>query len=204
MAPTSNRRSHSRLSVAARWSGNVRSLSNAAGVTLVQAFGDDYARDLGVFDVEGSEYPGCTVYQKDGDRVRVFYNGEMPAEAADPGQYPRGAVDIAPLWNLLDMTPSGRARIGIPSSNTELDRFGMRSRRSDAFLLWIARIGGAPQSGSEVRLWAPRDQGPADRTGTQTRVDAGWPYDRPRLPTIVTMANRMTIMGNARRDGLSS
>jgi len=122
MAPTSNRRSHSRLSVAARWSGNVRSLSNAAGVTLVQALGDDYARDLGVFDVEGSEYPGCTVYQKDGDRVRVFYNGEMPAEAADPGQYPRGAVDIAPLWNLLDMTPSGRARIGIPSSNTELDR----------------------------------------------------------------------------------
>ncbi|MEF0941929.1 DUF899 family protein [Rhizobium sp. BR 362] len=40
--------------------------------------------------------------------VRVFYNGEMPTEAADPGQDPRGAVDIAPLWNILDMTPAGR------------------------------------------------------------------------------------------------
>lgn len=52
---------------------------------FVQAVGDDYARDLGVLDDEGSEYPGFTVYQKDGDGVRVFYNGEMPAEAADPG-----------------------------------------------------------------------------------------------------------------------
>jgi len=38
----------------------------------------------------------------------VFYSAEMPAEAADPGQDPRGAVDIAPLWNILDMTPAGR------------------------------------------------------------------------------------------------
>ena len=26
----------------------------------------------------------------------------------DPGQDPRGAPDMAPLWNVLDMTPQGR------------------------------------------------------------------------------------------------
>ena len=75
---------------------------------FVQTIGDDYARDLGLLDEQGFEYPGFTVYCKDGDKVRVFYNAEMPAEAADPGDDPRGAVDIAPLWNILDMTPEGR------------------------------------------------------------------------------------------------
>jgi predicted dithiol-disulfide oxidoreductase (DUF899 family) len=27
---------------------------------------------------------------------------------ADPGQDPRGAPDMAPLWNILDLTPAGR------------------------------------------------------------------------------------------------
>lgn len=75
---------------------------------FVQTLGDDYARDLGLLDDKGYEYPGLTVYRRDGDKVRLFYNAEMPAEAADPGQDPRGAVDIAPVWNLLDMTPEGR------------------------------------------------------------------------------------------------
>ena len=46
--------------------------------------------------------------QKNGTEVRVIYNAEMPAEAADPGQDPRGAVDIAPLRNILDVTPAAR------------------------------------------------------------------------------------------------
>lgn len=78
------------------------------GLDFVQTIGDDYARDMGLLDDKGFEYPGLTVYQRDGNAIRVFYNAEMPAEAADPGQDPRGAVDIAPLWNILDMTPEGR------------------------------------------------------------------------------------------------
>jgi predicted dithiol-disulfide oxidoreductase (DUF899 family) len=39
--------------------------------------------------------------------VRHFWAGEMGA-TADPGQDPRGAPDIAPLWNILDLTPGGR------------------------------------------------------------------------------------------------
>jgi predicted dithiol-disulfide oxidoreductase (DUF899 family) len=84
---------------------------------FLQTVGDDYPRDLGLLNDDGSENPAFTVYQKDGKDVRVFYNGEMPAEAADPGQDPRGAVDIAPLWNILDMTPAGRGTDWYPKLN---------------------------------------------------------------------------------------
>jgi predicted dithiol-disulfide oxidoreductase (DUF899 family) len=43
-----------------------------------------------------------------------FMPPEMPAEAADPGQDPRTAPDIASLWNLLDLTPEGRVtKLGV-------------------------------------------------------------------------------------------
>ena len=77
-------------------------------LVFVQSIGDDYAHDRGTLDEHGQEWPGFVVYYKDGAGVRVFYAAEMPAGSADSGQDPRGAVDIAPLWNLLDMTPAGR------------------------------------------------------------------------------------------------
>jgi predicted dithiol-disulfide oxidoreductase (DUF899 family) len=75
---------------------------------FVQTVGDDYARDLGVLTPEGDEYPALVVYRRDGEDVRAFYAAEMPAAAADPGQDPRTAPDIASLWGLLDLTPEGR------------------------------------------------------------------------------------------------
>lgn len=75
---------------------------------FVRTVGDDYARDLGLLQDDGSEWPALTVYRRDGDKVRLFYAAEMPPEAADPGQDPRTAPDIAPLWSLLDLTPEGR------------------------------------------------------------------------------------------------
>ena len=75
---------------------------------FVQTVGDDYARDLGVLSDDGDESPALVVYRKDGDQVRVFYAAQMPLEAADPGQDPRTAPDIASLWNVLDLTPEGR------------------------------------------------------------------------------------------------
>lgn len=75
---------------------------------FVQTIGDDYANDLGLLLDDRSEAPAFTVYRRDGDVVRVFYNSEMPMDAADPGQDPRGATDLSPLWNVLDHTPEGR------------------------------------------------------------------------------------------------
>ena len=48
-------------------------------------------RDLGALDADGNESPAFVVYQKDGEAVRLFYSGEMPVEAADPGQDPRAS-----------------------------------------------------------------------------------------------------------------
>jgi predicted dithiol-disulfide oxidoreductase (DUF899 family) len=82
---------------------------------FVQTIGDEYAQDLDLLDDEGNEYPAFVVYRRDGDRVRLFYSAEMPFEAADPGQDPRTAPDIAPLWNVLDLTPEGRGTDWYPS-----------------------------------------------------------------------------------------
>ena len=47
-------------------------------------------------------------FVKDGDDVRLFWSAQMPMEAADPDQDPRGGPDIQSLWVVLDMTPQGR------------------------------------------------------------------------------------------------
>ncbi|MDM0077955.1 DUF899 family protein [Variovorax sp. J2P1-59] len=77
-------------------------------LNFVQTIGDDYAKDIGVLQPDGSEYPALIVFKRDGDKVRLFWAGEMTGEMADPGQDPRGAPDIASLWSILDLTPGGR------------------------------------------------------------------------------------------------
>jgi predicted dithiol-disulfide oxidoreductase (DUF899 family) len=76
-------------------------------LNFVQTVGDDYANDLGLLQPDG-EYPALTVYQRDGDQVRLFWASEMTKEMADPDQDPRDAPDIASLWSILDLTPGGR------------------------------------------------------------------------------------------------
>lgn len=75
---------------------------------FVQTVGDDYARDIGVLTPEGDEYPALVIYRREGAQVRLFWAGEMSGTMADHGQDPRGAPDLAPLWNVLDLTPEGR------------------------------------------------------------------------------------------------
>jgi predicted dithiol-disulfide oxidoreductase (DUF899 family) len=75
---------------------------------FVQTVGDDYASDLGVLTPEGDEYPALVVYRREDGQVRLFWAGEVSGEMADPGQDGRGAPDLAPLWNILDLTPEGR------------------------------------------------------------------------------------------------
>lgn len=81
---------------------------------FVQTVGDAYAKDQGLLNDDGSELASIVVYQRDGDKVRLFYAAEMPFEAADPGEDPRTAPDIAALWSLLDLTPEGRGKDWYP------------------------------------------------------------------------------------------
>lgn len=75
---------------------------------FVQTVGDDYAKDIGVLQDDGSEWAALTVFKRDGDKVRLFWASEMRKVMADPGQDPRDAPDIASLWSILDLTPKGR------------------------------------------------------------------------------------------------
>ena len=84
---------------------------------FVQTVGDNYANDLGLINDDGSENPALLAFKRDGEQVRLFWKSEMTLEMADPGQDPRDAPDIAPLWSILDLTPAGRRPDWYPSLN---------------------------------------------------------------------------------------
>jgi predicted dithiol-disulfide oxidoreductase (DUF899 family) len=70
---------------------------------------DDFPLKIGALDPEnGWEMPVLMVLRRDGNRIRLHWMGEMSQDMADPGEDPRGHVDLAPLWNILDITPDGR------------------------------------------------------------------------------------------------
>ena len=74
-----------------------------------QAVGDDFSVAIGGFDPENhGEMPVLMVLRKKDGKARLHWMGETTMAMADPGEDPRGAVDLSPLWNVLDLTPAGR------------------------------------------------------------------------------------------------
>jgi predicted dithiol-disulfide oxidoreductase (DUF899 family) len=63
---------------------------------------------------EDADVPGFSVFTLRDGGVHHFYSGEMSGEMADPGQDPRGAPDLDPLWLMLDLTPEGRGKDWYP------------------------------------------------------------------------------------------
>jgi predicted dithiol-disulfide oxidoreductase (DUF899 family) len=59
-------------------------------------------------NADDADVPGFSVFTRRNGVVHHFYTGEMSGEMADPGQDPRGAPDLDPLWLMLDLTPNGR------------------------------------------------------------------------------------------------
>lgn len=71
---------------------------------------DEFSRDYHSTDSAGkADDPGFHVFTRRDGTVRHFWSGEMGGITADPGQDPRGAPDLMPLWTILDATPEGRA-----------------------------------------------------------------------------------------------
>src|SRR6266702_21797 len=66
----------------------------------------DYTRTY--VSPEDGDVPGLNVFTRRDGTIRHFWGGEIGGEMADPGQDPRGAPDIDPLWTILDLTPEGR------------------------------------------------------------------------------------------------
>jgi len=70
-------------------------------------FNDNYSKDYFGVAPDGSDIPSFNVFTRRDGIIRHFWAGETTE--GDPGQDPRGAPELAPLWNFLDMTPEGRA-----------------------------------------------------------------------------------------------
>jgi predicted dithiol-disulfide oxidoreductase (DUF899 family) len=75
----------------------------------------DYTRDY--VSADDADVPAFNVFSRRDGTVRHFWSGEMGAETADPGQDPRGAPDLMPLWTILDSTPEGRGTDWYPRLN---------------------------------------------------------------------------------------
>ena len=69
-----------------------------------------YSRDYFGMAADGSDgdQAAFNVFTRRDGVIRHFWSGEMGFESADPGQDPRGAPDLMPLWIVLDCTPEGR------------------------------------------------------------------------------------------------
>jgi predicted dithiol-disulfide oxidoreductase (DUF899 family) len=67
--------------------------------------GGDYTRD---YVSRTADVPAFNVFTRRDGAIRHFWSGKMGFETADPGQDPRGAPDLMPIWTILDSTPEGR------------------------------------------------------------------------------------------------
>jgi len=79
------------------------------GLRLISDTTGAFSRDYHALVNEHEDIPALNVFTRRDGTIRLFYGAEMGPEAADPGQDPRGAPDLMPLWTILDMTPQGRA-----------------------------------------------------------------------------------------------
>ncbi len=77
-----------------------------ANLPLVSDVSGDYTRTY--VSPSDADMPGFTVFIRRNGTIYHFYSGEMSGTMADPGQDPRGAPDLDPLWLMLDLTPEGR------------------------------------------------------------------------------------------------
>lgn len=86
-----------------KWERGWRSLK------LYSDISGDFSRDYHAVGPKGEDYAGLNVFTRRDGTIRHFWSGEMDGGTADPGQDPRGAPDLMPLWTVLDTTPEGRA-----------------------------------------------------------------------------------------------
>jgi predicted dithiol-disulfide oxidoreductase (DUF899 family) len=68
----------------------------------------EFSRDYHALTKDGGDDAAFNVFTRRDGAIRHFYGGEMNGRSSDPGQDPRGAPDLMPIWTILDATPEGR------------------------------------------------------------------------------------------------
>ncbi len=74
----------------------------------------EFSRDYHALTKDGGDDAAFNVFTRKNGTIRHFWGGEMGFESADPGQDPRGAPDLMPIWTILDVTPEGRGKDWYP------------------------------------------------------------------------------------------
>jgi predicted dithiol-disulfide oxidoreductase (DUF899 family) len=75
---------------------------------LLSSAGTTYNRDYLAETGDGGQQPMLNVFHRDGNTIRHFWGSELFYAPTGPGQEPRHAGTLEPLWNLFDLTPEGR------------------------------------------------------------------------------------------------
>ena len=91
------------------------SAKKARGWIDLPVFSDesgDYTRDY--ISPDDGDVPGFTVFERRDGTIRHFWSDEISGDMADPGQDPRGGVEMDPLWFVLDTTRDGRGDTWYP------------------------------------------------------------------------------------------
>jgi predicted dithiol-disulfide oxidoreductase (DUF899 family) len=83
---------------------------------LLSCAGNAYNSHYHGETADGSQQlPMLNVFRRHGGEIRHFWGSELLYQPADPGQDPRHAETIDPLWNLFDFAPEGRGTDWYPS-----------------------------------------------------------------------------------------
>jgi predicted dithiol-disulfide oxidoreductase (DUF899 family) len=76
---------------------------------LLSSAANDYNRDYHGETENGSQTPALNVFTRGDDgEIRHFWASELMVAPRDPGMEPRHVDFMWPVWNVLDVTPSGR------------------------------------------------------------------------------------------------
>jgi predicted dithiol-disulfide oxidoreductase (DUF899 family) len=84
---------------------------------LLSSGGNSYNRDYFGETQSGAQIPMLNVFRRDSGEVRHFWGSELMFAPTEPGQDPRHADTIDPLWNLFDFMPDGRGSDWDPQLN---------------------------------------------------------------------------------------
>jgi predicted dithiol-disulfide oxidoreductase (DUF899 family) len=76
---------------------------------LLSSLGTTFSRDYFGETAEGHQRPMLNVFHREQQQIRHFWGSELLYAPTEPGQDPRHAGTIEPLWNLFDLTPDGRS-----------------------------------------------------------------------------------------------
>lgn len=86
-----------------------------SSLRLLSSSGNTYNTDYIAQRADDKQIPSLNVFRKTGDGIFHTYAAELFFAPAMPGTHPRHVDMLWPMWNMLDMTPTGRGTDWFPN-----------------------------------------------------------------------------------------